>query len=209
MEVVRKMFELEGVAVADTMVIDDTIKVEGRLNRERVHCPRCKCKRTIFKGKKKRRFHIPPVGARRGLLEVLLRRNQCVECKHAWWPQLPFADGKQRMSTSFVAHVIDLLKMGTVNDVAMHLRVGWDLVKDIHKNHLQGLYKEIDISELEYVSIDEFAIRKGHSYMTVVSDCRSGRIVHAVEGRKAADIQPFLKQLKKKSASSRSCHRHE
>jgi hypothetical protein len=35
--------------------------------------------------------------------------------------------------------------------------------------------------------------------MTVVSDCKSGRIVHAIEGRKAEDIQPFLKKLKKKA----------
>jgi transposase len=34
------------------------------------------------------------------------------------------------------------------------------------------------------VAIDEFSIRKGHKYMTVVSDLRAGRIIHAVEGRR-------------------------
>jgi len=101
------------------------------------------------------------------------------------------------MTHAFIDHVLDLLKMGTISDVANHLGVSWDTVKDIHKTYLQERYKDLDLSNIEYLSIDEFAIRKGHTYMTIVSDCASGRIVHAVEGRKAKDIAPFLEKLKK------------
>ena len=54
------------------------------------------------------------------------------------------------------------------------------------------------MSEVRYVSIDEFAIAKGHKYMTIVLDISTGRIIHAVEGRKSKDIGPFLEELKKK-----------
>lgn len=196
-EQLEVIFDLDGVVVEDASVEGELVTMKGRLRTERTNCPKCGCKHTIFKNKRKRRLHLPPVGSRRGQLEIIVRRCQCTECMYKWWPQLPCAEGKQRVTHAFVAHVLDLLKMGTVNDVARHLGIGWDAVKDIHKNYLSEEYAEIDLSGVEYISIDEFAIRKGHTYMTIVSDCRTGRIIHAVEGRKAEDIKPFLEELKK------------
>lgn len=111
---------------------------------------------------------------------------------------MPFTDGKRRMSRSFVNYALELMKMGTIDDVALHLGVGWDLVKDIHKGFLLEEYKDIDITEVEHICLDEFSIKKGHKYMSVLSDLKSGRIIHVVEGRKKEDLEPFLKQLKKK-----------
>lgn len=45
--------------------------------------------------------------------------------------------------------------------------------------------------------MDEIAIRKGHTYMTVFSLASTGRIVHAVEGKKKKDVLPFLEEVKK------------
>lgn len=195
---IQNLFDLEGITVTKTEVTDSIIHIQGCLSEKRPSCPMCECQRTIFKGKKIRRFRIPPVGSKHGTLEVLIHKNQCNECKHTWWSKVQVAEGKRRMSRAFIAHALDLLKIGTVSEVAQHLDIGWDSVKFIHKNYLENLYSNIDISEVEYISIDEFAIRKGHSYMTVVSDCKSGRIIHAVKGRKAEDVTPFLQELKKK-----------
>lgn len=111
---------------------------------------------------------------------------------------MPFTDGKRRMSRSFVNYALGLMKMGTINDVANHLGVGWDLVKDLHKEYLIDEYKEIDISKVKYIGLDEFSIRKRHKYMSVFSDLETGRILHAVEGRKKEDVESFMRELKKK-----------
>jgi transposase len=106
--------------------------------------------------------------------------------------------GMKRMTRSFIQYALDLLKFGTIKDVADHIGVGWDAVKELHKEALEKKYEDIPLSGLQYLSIDEFSIKKGHKYMTVVSDLRTGRIIHAVEGRKKEDIAPFLQELKKK-----------
>jgi len=85
----------------------------------------------------------------------------------------------------------ELLAFGTIKDVADFLHVGWDTVKRIHKNYLRNKYRKIPLEEVEYISIDEFSIKKGHNYMTVVSDIRSGAILHVVEGRKRT-LRSFL-----------------
>jgi transposase len=178
------LFEIEGLKDIDFSTEANRTVVTGSLQNERQSCPRCGGSHVTFNGKVERKFHLPPVGSKKTVLRLLVRRNLCNDCKRSWWPSMPFAKGKQRMSTSFVNHVLDLLKMGTISDVARHLGLTWDTVKDVHKSFLQEEYPEIDISEVKYLTIDEFSIAKRHKYMTVVADLKTGRIIHAVEGRK-------------------------
>lgn len=101
---------------------------------------------------------------------------------------MPLMDGKHRYTRSFALTALDFLRFGTIKDVANYLRVGWDLIKDIHKSKLQRLYRKMPITSLKYLGIDEFSIRKGHKYMTIFIDLQKGRIIHAVEGGSKDDV---------------------
>ncbi len=158
---------------------------------------KCGCTRTIFKGQKKRQFKMVPFGGKPCFLNVLLHRVACPQCGHKWWPRLPFMKGKFRMVRSMIAHVLDLLHFSTLLDVSRFLKISWNVVKRIHKEKLTALYKTIPLEDLEYITVDEFSIRKGHEYMTVFTDLRSGRIIHAVEGRTIEAVAPFFKKLAK------------
>jgi transposase len=197
------LYDLEGVEIEDISVKEEKIEVFGRLQNERQACSNCGSHNVIFIGNNTRNFHLPPTGSKKAILYVQSRRNQCKECKSTWWPQAPFADGKQRMTKSFVRYALELLRFGTIKDVADHLGVSWDVIKDLHKHYLKDKYASIPLEDIKYISIDEFSIAKGHKYMTIVSDVTSGQILHAVEGRKKQDIEPFLKELKKKVKNCR------
>jgi transposase len=197
-EAMCTLYDLEGVEIENISVEEGKIEVFGRLQDERQECSTCGSNEVIFIGKSTRHFHLPPTGSKKAILSILHRRNQCKECKSTWWPQVPFADGKQRMTKTFVRYALELLQFGTIKDVAVHLGVSWDVIKDLHKHYLKDKYANISLENVTYISIDEFSIAKGHKYMTVISDLRSGQILHAVEGRKKSDIEPFLKVLKKK-----------
>ena len=158
---------------------------------------RCGCTRTIFKGQKSRQFKMVPFGGKPCFLNVLLHRVACPQCGHKWWPRLPFMKGKFRMVRSMIAHVLDLLHFSTLLDVSRFLKISWNVVKRIHKEKLTALYKTIPLEDLEYITVDEFSIRKGHEYMTVFTDLRSGRIIHAVEGRTIEVVAPFFRKLAK------------
>jgi transposase len=89
--------------------------------------------------------------------------------------------------------------MSTIQDVSKHLGISWGVIKIIHTMILRKKYKHIDISQIEYIGIDEFSVKKGHEYMTIFIDLKTGRIVHAAEGRNGEAIHAFLKRLKKKA----------
>ncbi|HIL26211.1 MAG TPA: DDE transposase [Nitrospinaceae bacterium] len=141
---------------------------------------------------------MPSLGKKKCFLDVKTQQVECKNCNRKYWPQLPFVDGRQHMTRSFTRFAIDLLSFGTIQDTARFLGIGWDTIKRIHKKDLQSKYSKVSLEEVEYVSIDEFSIKKRHKYMTVVSDIRSGRIIYAVVGRKEKHLKKFFRRLKKK-----------
>ncbi len=192
-------FNLQGIEYRATQFLGNTIIFSVEMTDKFTKCPACGCRHTIFKGQKTRWFKMGPLGRKQSLLKLLLHRLQCIDCQKLWWPQLPFMDGKHRYTRSFALTALDLLRFGTIKDVAAYLHVGWDMIKKIHKSKLHRLYKKMPIHKVKHLGIDEFSLRKGHNYMTIFIDLATGRILHAVEGRSKYDIEAFLKILAKKA----------
>jgi transposase len=162
-------------------------------------CKNCGNLYSNFKGKKLRRLRMVPFGNKTTFLDLHIHRLECKRCKYIWWPNLSFMAGKKRMTRSLIQYILDLMQFGTIRDVALFIGVAWDVVKDIHKDALKRIYKNIEYKELRHLGIDEFSIRKGYDYMTIITDLETGRIIYAVEGRNNKDVAPFLKKLAKKA----------
>lgn len=192
------LYELEGVDIDEFAIEKDRVVIYGHLKEDRTDCHNCGSCHVNFNGVKNREFHLPSTGSKKAILKIKIHQLRCKTCDSAWWPQVPFASGKQRMSKSFVNYVLDLLEFATIKDVANYLEITWDTVKDLHKDYLRRKYDNIELKDVKYISIDEISISKGHKYMTVIADLKTGRILYSVEGRKKKDIRSFLKILKKK-----------
>lgn len=192
-------YGINGVQYQSTKFENGTVTIHAEMTKQHSQCSHCGCLHTNFKGQKRRLFKMIPFGGKKCYLDLILHRIECPQCARKWWPQLPFMKGKSRMVRSFIAHVLDLLHFSTLQDVSRFLGVSWNVIKKIHKEKLGTLYRKIPLEELEYISVDEFSIRKGHEYMTVFTDLQSGRIIHAVEGRTIEIVAPFLKKLSKQA----------
>ena len=192
-------FNLKGVTYRSVNFVGNSIILTFEMTNNFIKCPQCGGRHTIFKGQKTRLFKMGPFGRKQALLQLHFHRLECIECGHLWWPRLPFMIGKHRYTRSFALTALGLLRFGTIKDVANYLGVGWDTIKQIHKSKLQNLYKKRPIHKIRYLGIDEFSLRKGHNYMTIFIDLQTGRIIYAVEGRSANDIQAFLKIIAKKA----------
>lgn len=189
-------FGVSGVKYKSTEYSEGQVRFHGEVT-QHFKCSKCVGTHLIFKGVKVRSLHLPPIGKKPCFLDLTTHRVQCKECDHLYWPHLPFVHKGRRMTGSFARYVGDLLQFSTIQDVAQLLGIGWDTVKRIHKEYLQSKYRSISLKDVEYISIDEFSIKKRHKYMTVVSDIKSGHIIYAVEGRKEKHVKKFFKRLKK------------
>jgi transposase len=193
-------FGLNGVKYISTKFIDGCVIFHAEVTSSIELCPECNSWKTHRKkGTKNRLLTMLPIGARPSFLDIKIWRIFCEDCQSLRWPKLPFTEGKKRHTRRFAQFAIDLLHWMTISGTAKVLNVGWDLIKDIHKKHLQGRYKSPPLKDLRYLGIDEFSLRKGHNYMSIFVDLQSGRILHAVEGRASQDIEPFLKVIKRRA----------
>jgi transposase len=193
-------FGLKGVKYNQTKYEKGLMIFHGEVTSAIETCPVCGSWKTARKkGQKERLLRMLPIGKRQTLLRLQVWRLRCEDCGALRWPKLPFVKGKARHTRGFARFAIDLLHWMTILGTSRVLGVGWDLIKDIHKAHLQSRYKRPPVKELKYLGIDEFSIRKGHSYMSIFVDLETGRILHAVEGNGGKDIEPFLKVLKRKA----------
>ena len=84
----------------------------------------------------------------------------------------------------------------TIKDVAEHLNVSWDVIKDIQKRNLTRRFGKPKLKRLRQIAIDEISIGKGHRYLTIVLDLRSGAVVFVGDGKGAEALVPFWRRLK-------------
>lgn len=96
--------------------------------------------------------------------------------------------------------MIGLLKYMTIQDVSAYLGLGWGTIKQIDREYLEKHYSKPRLKEVEYVAIDEFAVRKGHVYQTVVYDLLGQRVIFVGEGRASDCLDPFWTRLKASGA---------
>jgi len=129
-----------------------------------------------------------PIGGKKVILRMKVRRYKCkcADCDYDCQERIPFAIGSHSYTRRFARYVIDFLKGMTLKDTAHLLGVSWDTIKAIHTQHLEYHYAPPCLEGVDSIGIDEFAVRKGHVYKTIVVDLKSGRILYVGQG-KAAD----------------------
>ena len=168
--------------------------------REKLHCPVCKSRKVVLRGTTKRRFKAMRLGFKIVFLELEVQRVGCLDCDSIRQVPLGFADPRFSYTHTFERYALELSKHMTIQDVARHLSISWDVIKDIQKRDLTKRFAKPCLKHLKTIAIDEIAVRKGHQYLTVVMDMDSGAIVFVGNGKGADALDPFWKRLKRAKA---------
>jgi transposase len=168
-----------------------------RIDKPREHwrCPGCGSDEVWSQGGSKRTFRTVPIGAKPVLLEFKVPRVLCFNCGSVRQINLAFADPKKHYTRTFERYALDLSKHMTIQDVAQHLGVSWDTIKDIQARSLQKRFGKPKLHKLRQIAIDEISIGKGHRYLTVVLDLLSGAVVFVGDGKGVAALEPFWARL--------------
>jgi transposase len=128
-------------------------------------------------------------------LEAEYRKIWCARCGGVRVEHFSFADASKRVTHRLARYVYDLCKHMIVKEVAAHLDLDPKTVKAIDKSFLERDFGELPIANPRILAIDEIAIRKGHTYMTVVMDYFSGRILWMGKDRRKETLDAFFATL--------------
>jgi transposase len=147
-----------------------------------------------------RPFRTVPLGSKRVELEARIPRLACQDCGLVRQAAVGFAEPRRSYSRSFARYVLELSRHMTIKDVACHLGVSWDVVKEIQKKSLQRRFGKPRLKHVKQIAIDEISTGKGHKYVTIVLDLESGAVLHVGQGKGGDALLAFWQRLRASGA---------
>jgi transposase len=189
-------FGVRGYRHVRTDYLEGAVVFTIAQDRANLRCSACGSPRVTAHGSEPRLFRLVPIGRKPTQLFFRVPRVECHDCQLTRRVAVPFADPRRRYTHAFERYALELSAHMTIQDVAHHLGVGWDAIKDIQKRDLQRHFAKPKLKHLRRIAIDEIAIGKGHRYLTVVLDLESGAVVFVGDGKGSDALKPFWKRLR-------------
>lgn len=116
---------------------------------------------------------------------------------------VPWAAPRGRFTSSFEAHVIDLLQQcRTVRGAARLARISEDLADGVMRRAVERGLLRRQLQPPQKVGFDEKATCKGHRYATILTDLESNYVIDLVEDRTRESALKLLRQLPEGSSAS-------
>ncbi|WP_250186190.1 ISL3 family transposase [Escherichia coli] len=128
------------------------------------------------------------------IVEADVPRIMCPEHGCQTLP-VPWAGPGSRYTLLFELFVLSWLKISTVDAVRKQLKLSWNAVDGIMTRAVKrGLARIKKPLSARHMNVDEVAFKKGHRYITVISD-RDGRALALTDDRGTESLAGYLRTL--------------
>lgn len=182
---------------------DGSLSVKVMAKRDTALCPYCQSRCDQIHDRRERVKRDLMVRAYRVNVIVLKRRFRCLDCGKTF-TEPDTACGRRRRTTVRLRETIGKqAAIQPVEQVAQTFGVGPRFVRDCFK-HLtrpvlqqRGLDVEVEqpLPSPSFLGIDEFAVRKGHRYATILCDLEKRDVLEVCLGRKLEEVMGLLNRL--------------
>lgn len=190
------IFHLRGYRVTQVETDERRLLLHVEPQPHKVCCPQCGSRDVIRRGEQVRWLRNLPVANDCTWLIATLPRVECRACRLVRQIRVGLAEERRTYTRAFARYVLELSRYMTIKDVADHLGVSWDIVKDIQKRHLQKRYAKPALKKVRQIAIDEICVGRGYRFLTLVLDLESGAILFVGKGKKADSLRPFWRRLR-------------
>ncbi|MCA1701048.1 MAG: ISL3 family transposase, partial [Actinobacteria bacterium] len=192
-----RLLGLARAVVEDVFLDDEAVVVCVRPRaREQGRCPVCRRRCPGYDaGDGRRRWRALDLGTTFAYVEAEAPR---VECKRhgVLVAAVPWARHDSAFTTAFEDQCAWLAVHTSARAVAQLMRTTWRAVGGICRRVSDEARAQRDLfTDLRRLGFDEISVRKGQSYLTVVVDHHSGRLVWAAPGRDRKTVEKFLDLL--------------
>ncbi len=199
----KRLVDLPGVTVTDVVFEPATVVVTVKLRSRKLCCPECHYTTNA-------RYDTRPVSSSwrhldlgRWRLEVRadLRRVDC-PAHGARTQGVPFARAGSRFTRDFEDLVGWLATTMDKTALCRLVRIDWDTVGRIICRVMATGLDNKRLDRLFVAGVDEVSWRKGHSYLTLVSNHATGRFVWGKQGKDADTLDCFFDELGAKRSAA-------
>lgn len=109
--------------------------------------------------------------------------------------KVPWAEAGSGFTALYEALVLDWLKEASIQAVARQLALSWNAIDGIMQRAVKRGLARRQVEAPTRIGVDETSFRKGHDYVTVVTDQLKGRVLHVADERKASSLTSYYDTL--------------
>ena len=173
------------------------IDIHPRANSKPV-CSGCLRRRPAYDHLGVRRFEFVPLWGIAVFFLYMMRRVKCRTCGFVV-EMIPWATGKQQITTSFAWFLATWAKRMSWSEVANTFQTTWENVFRAVEMAVEWGRAHMNLSGITAIGVDEIALRRGHRYMTVVYQINEGcrRLLWIGAGRQLKTLLRFFRWLGK------------
>jgi len=131
---------------------------------------------------------------RKSIWHVRYAVRKCCSCGHFNSDEIPFRFGMTRCTIDLAKKICeDLSTSESIKSVANRYGLKWDTVKNVSKAMLEDLKaREKKPEPVRFGVVDEFSIKKGQNYATLVIDGEKKYPLWIAKGRDKESFRPFF-----------------
>lgn len=174
---------------------EGTVEIHLAPRRKWMRCERCGKRSRQVHDTVKRRVRDLPIFEHRVVLVLPRRRLWCDHCGGPRLEQLSWLSRYQRVTDRLAEACGRLLQAMPIQAVANFYGLNWHTVKNLDKALLAAALPEPDWSRIRYLAMDEFAVRKGHRYATVVIEPIRRQVLWIGRDRSRETAKAFFDEL--------------
>jgi transposase len=143
-----------------------------------------------------RRFEYVPLWGITVYFLYAMRRVDCPQCG-VTVERVPWAEGKQTLTTTFRWFLARWAKRLSWQEVAEVFSVSWEDVFRAVKHAVSWGLAHRDLSGIEAIGVDEIQWQRGHHYLTLVYQIQDGmkRLLWVAEERTEQSLRGFFQTL--------------
>lgn len=178
------------------------VTIEPRANGKPI-CSGCGKRRPGYDRLPPRRFQFVPLWGIAVFFVYALRRVECPRCGIKV-EQVPWASGKERLTTAYQWFLARWAKRLAWQEVADLFRTSWNSVyRAVTMAVTWGLVNR-SLEGITAIGVDEIAWRKGHKYLTLVYQIQEGckRLLYVAAERTEESLRGFFGRLGQSGAAA-------
>jgi len=116
--------------------------------------------------------------------------------------QLPWAEARSRFTALFERLAIDVLKATDIRGATRILRISWDEAWHLMARAVARGQRAKAVHVPTHLGVDEKAIAKGQTYLTLVVDLKRATVEHIADERTQASLATYFEPLTREQKAS-------
>ncbi len=198
--ILNRLCDLQGTnfEVVDCQVKEEEIvwRIQHKTD-ARYICPRCGANNSTCHDTKWITLCDVPFGKKNCKWLVKRARILCSCSMNVVVEKLSFRSHHHQLTQRFVDYVEQVLcsKMFTVADVARLFDLDYGTIYKIDHEVLLRLIQQLEIPDPINIAVDEKSFKKGHNYVTIVTDCDIKKVIWVSIGNKKESLDQFFQIL--------------